>query len=278
MPKVTFVIGSPLGAASWAGIQGELNSRGVPAPLILELKSRLPSTPRGLLLYGSWARGDAHESSDLDILVLDGQYTPTPPGSHLSVSYYSEAQLRGATQTLFGLHLRRDGVVLLEVESALSATLRDLDPPDAAALLSRIANLSMVLQVRDPDLVAHLQGLTQVARYLLRSALYAQALSMGSPCFSVAEIAVRQQEPALVGLLSSHRELQPPTTRATFEDLRTRLERVVGPPPDAAYSNLEALVVSSVLEDEDLSNLALLALRSEDDEALPYAEIPKVVL
>lgn len=82
----------------------------------------------------------------------------------------------------------------------------------------------------------------------------------------------------LQGVLSSHLDLQPALTTENFADLSRRLEQLVGPPPPRTFSNLQALIVSSLEDDEDLSNLALLALRVEEDEALPYAEIPKVVL
>jgi predicted nucleotidyltransferase len=40
------------------------------------LRVRFGSRVRGLVLFGSWARGEAHEDSDVDVLVLVDRLTP----------------------------------------------------------------------------------------------------------------------------------------------------------------------------------------------------------
>src|SRR5437870_5481037 len=46
--------------------------------------------PRKVILFGSWARGDAREDSDLDLLVVcDGPFTkPSPPRYRVAGNLY----------------------------------------------------------------------------------------------------------------------------------------------------------------------------------------------
>ncbi len=52
-------------------IRSLLASLGVPTHLHVELQEKLAGTCDALLLYGSWARGDADQASDLDVLALN---------------------------------------------------------------------------------------------------------------------------------------------------------------------------------------------------------------
>ncbi len=91
------------------------------------------------------------------------------------------------------------------------------------------------------------------------------------------EIAARENDSSLRELLSSHTDEQRPPSERTFSELLERLVRIVGPIPDSAARSLEALVVEAWSVDQDLSNLALLALKT-DEEGILYSEVPKVVL
>jgi len=267
-----------LSASAARVIRRRMDSLGVPAGLVEALLPLLPASLTGVLVYGSWARGDARGVSDLDVLVLDETGISPKPDDRISLSFYSEQQLREATGTLFGFHLARDGKVVLDGQGQLGRTLAAIEPPDPEVLLEKIRRLSAVLTVNSHELASYLPGLTQVARYLLRSALYAEALKDGNPSFSVGDLAVRRDDPSLRELLSSHANEQHPASASTFAELQERLERVVGAPPDdAAGKSLEAVVVEAWPLDRDLSNLALLALGTES-EGVPYSELPKVVL
>ena len=277
MPRVHFSFSRCL-PPSQQQIRLGLADLGVPSALIEALLPLLPESTSGILVYGSYARGDARAASDLDILVLGDDFIRPEGDDRISLSFYSEQQLRDATGTLFGYHLTRDGKVLLDVNGQLSPILAAIEPPDPDELKAKIWRLSVVLTIPPAERAKHLPGMTQVARYLLRSAMYAEALRVGEPCFSVQELATRGNDPSLRELLSSHAHEQRPASEGTFSELQERLERIVGPVPDgAAASSLEALVVEAWSVDQDLSNLALLAFGA-DDEGISYSEVPKVVL
>ncbi len=260
----------------WAAIQTVLASSGVPMRLQLELKQKLDGTFDGLLLYGSWARGDADDSSDLDVIALGHTGPELEFGGDVSLSRYSEDELLKASGTLFGFHLARDGQVLFERDGRLSRILANLQAPEPGRVLARIRSLTPVLDVPAKDEGEYVEGLTQVARYLVRSALYAEALDEGQPCFSVREIAARKDDAALATVLSSHSTVRPSASPSVLADLRRRLIHVIGPLQANKYGDLHGLIEGAWEGDRDLSNFATLAL-GQDDE-LPYDELPKVVL
>ncbi len=263
--------------SEWGAITAVLGRLGVPADLQAELQEKLAGTFDGILVYGSWARGDANDASDLDVLALNfNGLVPKAQGA-VKLVLYQEDQLTKASGTLFGYHLVRDGRVLVERNAALSTILAAIQPPQPAEVLDRIRSLTPVLDVGGRDEEQYIDGLTRVARYLLRSALYAEALDGGQPCFSVREIAERKGDPALAVILSSHATVHPRSTPDVLSNLRHRLRELIGPLRRNKFKTLHGLIEGAWETDRDLSNFATLILAREDDE-LPYDELPKVVL
>lgn len=254
----------------------KLRERDVPDALIDEAWPIVEGPALGMLLYGSWARRDAGTFSDLDLLLLSDVRSGTRTTGKVSVTFYSSTQLREAHRTLYGMHLARDGCILHDSAGELSRILSTFTGPDPEDLLRRVRELGIILDVTSNDRLKYLFGLTQVARYLLRTATYALALKDGEPCFSVDELARRFRQPELANLLSSHPGVYPEPTIEVLADLTGRLTSAVGSLPVNPYSSLHALIVATSVADPDVSHLATFALGN--DESLPYSEIPKVVL
>jgi predicted nucleotidyltransferase len=249
VPRSPLTLG--LTDADWEPIEDILQSRLVPPILRAELRGKLAGRYDGLLLYGSWARGDADCESDLDTLLLNFRGMQPDRAGRVSVAKYNDVELANVSETLFGYHLVRDGVILFDRVEQLSRILESIRPPVPRAVTARIRSLSPVLDVSSDDRSKYMEGLTQVARYLLRSALYAEALGQGEPCFSVREIAERKQDPSLAIVLSSHAAVRPAAGSAVLTDLQVRLNTVIGPLLDARP--LVVLVLASL----DLVELSL---------------------
>ncbi|MEQ1699251.1 MAG: nucleotidyltransferase domain-containing protein [Ilumatobacteraceae bacterium] len=264
MPKVVVIE---------ADIVNKLTTAGVPRESAEQVTALLPRGLVGLLLYGSFARGDNVTNSDVDLLALVTHPQGSRKSGALSLSCYTPAQLSSAAGTLFGMHLARDGVIVTDTDDRLSILLHEMGEPEPNQVFERIRHLAAVL---DDTPEEHLPGRVRIARYLLRTAIYVTALASGEPCFSVRELASRLQQPELVDLLSSN-QTAPVWSSAVLEDLSLRLEREVGSLARNTHGSLRNLVVAEWYDDLDRATLGALALAS-DASPYDYAALPKVLL
>ncbi|QSE87462.1 nucleotidyltransferase domain-containing protein (plasmid) [Rhodococcus pseudokoreensis] len=233
----------------------------------------------GLLLYGSRARGDFVPSSDFDLLRFTTAWdSPTFKSGRVSVSSYTPEQLLSANGTLFGTHIQRDGRVLIERNDELTSLVAAFSPAEPDKLLERVRRYSMILNQPEAEMRSHCLGLVRLARYLLRTAIYAIAMAQGKPCFSVRELAAQYGEPRLATLLASDPEITGPGSDALLEELVSRLVVAIGPLPSHDHGSLHALAVRYWDVDRSLAALAIRAADEDDADSLDYSDLPKVLL
>lgn len=268
------------GADKWkrhTTLASALASTGLATKEIDEISGHVADDTIGLAIYGSRARGDAVPTSDFDLLQLATHPHGTLKVGRASVSAYTPEQLRSASRTLFGTHLIRDARVLYDPAGVLASVLRSLEPADPCELLARVRRYSVILDVSSGELVSKLEGLVRLARYLVRTAIYAQAMLEGEPCFSVRELASRFNEPGLATLLASDPIITGPPTLRVFEELLSRLERVLGELP---RNESDTLLATALAHWEDDRLLATMAIRAsgETSEDFDYSDLPKIML
>jgi hypothetical protein len=245
--------------------------------LAAEVLRILPESAAAVLLYGSRARGDIHQHSDVDLLVVAARHAKTRAIGSVNVTTYGQAQIENANGSLFGMHLARDAVILHDPDGWLGALLEEFRPSNPEEIMRRVRDIAVALKSDESSRATYVSGLVRLARYLLRTALYAKALDPGPPCFSISGLAERFGQPELQTLLSSHRAVQGEPSIQILDELQQRLDDVVGSVPPNPYLSLQALIVGEWGKNKDVANAALLALANDRDE-LPYAEIPRIVL
>lgn len=256
-------------------LEARLNEYGIPAATITELLQH-PTVreARSVILYGSYARGDQHPGSDVDLLLVADRPNGSRKLGIANVATYMPSQLDSARGSLFGMHLARDGRVLHDTDGMAADLLARMGTPDPIVLFERIRHLGAVLDGRSNH---YLGGRIRVARYLLRTAIYVEALAVGEPCFSVRELAERAGEPELVDILTADGENTPPPSLEVFADLVQRLHAIVGVVASNPHGDLRNLVVTEWFEDPSRASLGVLVLAGEEKE-LDYTALAKVVL
>jgi len=247
---------------------------GVPREMAEACRALTPDA-QGVLVYGSRARGDAVEGSDLDLLALVAGARPSDNIGDVNISHYTLDQLSTGVGTLFGAHLKRDARIVWDPTGNLYSAVANLGDVDTDRLLGRAKRMSELFTSPERDLPKYLEGLLREARYLLRSCLYAQAIADGSPCFSVRQLATRHQDKPLAQLLASRQPGDP-----SMDDLNeclTRLRRIIGEFPVSQHGSLEATIVNEWDRPGDLLSMAFMAL-GVTGQGSDYAEIERILL
>lgn len=247
---------------------------GVPADIVTDLPN-LPADTRGLLVYGSRARGDAVAGSDLDLLALVGTPRPSTYAGDVNVSFYTRDQLVTGIGTLFGAHLKRDSKIIWDPDNLLARAVAAMGDVDTNRLLRRAWHMSELFTTSERDLPKYLPGLLREARYLLRSCLYAQAIATGQPCFSVRELATRYDDEELARLLASRQAGE--HSADDLNDCLSRLQQILGEFPQSKNGSLEATIVNEWERPGDLLSMAFLAL-GITGQGSDYAEVEKILL
>ncbi|WP_420122381.1 nucleotidyltransferase domain-containing protein [Nakamurella sp.] len=257
-----------------AELVANLQAGGVPLHILQDLPD-LPIDADGLLIYGSRARGDAVPSSDLDMLALVRIPRTSTYSGVVNVSYYTREQLSTGIGTLFGAHLRRDSKIIWDRHGTLTEAIHLMGDVDTARLLSRARGMCELFTNLERDIPKYLPGLARQARYLLRSCLYARAIADGEPCFSVRELAVRHNDPALAELLAS-RQQREVSIDELYECL-SRLRLILSGFPQSRHGSLEATIVNCWGEHSDVLSMAFMALGATGNGS-DYAEVEKILL
>jgi len=249
----------------------------VPPEDIEDAVSLIPVQAIAILVYGSRARDDFTSMSDLDLLALVEFPVGTESRGRVHLSFYTPEQLATAAGTLYGMHLARDGVIVHDTDRAIAHLLNSMGSPDPNRALERVRRYSAILDVTPTEQATYLSGLCRMARYLLRTAIYATALLQGNACFSVRELAVRFHQPELSTLLSSDPMVHGEDSPALLNDLRLRLVEVVKDPASNPFGSLRSLIVSEWESDSELATLATLVIARQEGP-FDYVQLPKVLL
>lgn len=240
------------------------------AGVSLDVSTLVPEGALAVALFGSHARGEATESSDVDVLVLVSERAKTYSRGAVTVSPYTFPQLVGMARkgSLFVRHLMSEGHVLRDPGALLLRVYEQfVAPENYRHYLWELREVGALLAVDCEKYLELWPRMNSLAAYLVRSHVYAQLADRGDLTFSVREAELR------IGLVGVSEAVQLARSVAPNYDgflaARAVFAQLAGYEPVNPFGSTEALVVN-------LANISPLAvvlgvrLLNATGELLPY--------
>lgn len=200
---------------------------------------------RALFLYGSHARGDAQEVSDVDILQVTPTHTAPYAVGRVNVTCYTlEQLLRLARQGgLFARHLVEEALPLADPHDLLGTLKSAYVPPlDYRVVKREVCGCAPLLDVSDPQFNENTDGLISLVSYLIRTYLYATAFDNRAKSFAmghVLNLLGQQRAGSVLSNVRSRRSI------SAFAAARTFFEEITGTICQRKEGSLEAFVVNA---------------------------------
>jgi predicted nucleotidyltransferase len=197
-----------------------------------------------LLLYGSHARGDARETSDVDVLQVTPTHTAPYSIGRVNVTCYTLEQLLRIARRggLFAMHLVEEALPLADPQDVLG-TLKSayVRPVDFDELKEEVCGCAPLLDVGELEFIENTKGLSSLVSYLIRTYLYATAFHQGGRSFSMGHV---------LDLLGQHRasiilsNVRSQRSFSAFAAARTLFEELTGTMCQMMEGSLEAFIVN----------------------------------
>jgi hypothetical protein len=187
-----------------------------------------------LVLYGSHARGDGDERSDVDLLaVADGGAPSTAFGRHLNFSRYPlELVLRRARSgDLFALHLVSEGRVVFEREPVFAMIKRAFCYRSDYARGSRLASDAGWFLLHHRDRAVDEPRFNRWMAWCTRTMIVSRAATARQPVFSADGLAALAGSDGVATVIRSKRSAA--VDPAVLELFRDVLVEFGGPEPQA---------------------------------------------
>jgi hypothetical protein len=205
---------------------------------------------RAVFLYGSHARGDAQEASDVDILQVTPTHTAPYAVGRVNVTCYTLDQLlRIARQGgLFARHLVEEALPLADPYDLLGA-LRSayVHPLDYHGVKKEVCGCAPLLDVADHQFEENANSLSSLVSYLIRTYLYATAFDHGAKSFGmghVLELLGLRRASIILSNARSQRSI------SAFAAARTFFEELTGATCRRKEGSLEAFIVNASAHNE----------------------------
>jgi predicted nucleotidyltransferase len=203
-----------------------------------------------IFLYGSHARGDSQETSDVDVLQVTPTHTAPYTVGRVNVTCYTLEQLLRIARRggLFARHLIEEALPLADPQNVLG-TLRSayVRPLDYTGVKKEVCGCAPLLDVTEPQFNENAEGLSSLVSYLIRTYLYATAFDHGAMSFAMEHVLdLLGQHRARIALSSVRSQRSFPAFAAgctLFEELTgTACRRIEG--------SLEAFIVNASARNE----------------------------
>ncbi len=188
----------------------------------------LADTTSTVVLYGSQARGDSNNHSDVDILLIGDKPFSRKRQDQICISSYpAQLLIKFAREgSLFSLHLKEEAVVVSDPQNLFSSlTAEYSEPRNYDALKLELGLLANVLDVNDMQYRRSPAWLNRVGLYVLRSTLFSKFAERGEPMFSMRSISESLGDETLLKIY--RRKYKERIDYSEFCELRSCVEKTL---------------------------------------------------
>jgi hypothetical protein len=196
-----------------------------------------------VFLYGSYARGDADDASDVDVLQVTSEHTAPYAVGVLNVTCYTFHQLLRVARAggLFARHLVEEALPLFDPEDLLG-TLKSayVAPQTYDGVRRETCRCAPLLDVGKSEFNENAKGLSSLVSYLVRTYLYASAFDQGAQSFAMQQVLELLGQPRAKRILLSVRQHD----YLAFVSARELFEELTGATCYRAEGSLEAFIVN----------------------------------
>lgn len=214
-----------------------------------ETLARITSPFTAVFLYGSHARGDAEETSDVDVLQVTAVHTAPYAIGRLNVTCYTCDQLLRLAHrgSLFARHLVEEAVPLSDPKNLLgNVRSAYIAPENYVALRKEVRGCAPLLDVEESRFNENVEGLSSLVGYLARTHLYALAFDQGARSFAMRHVLELLDRQKARDILSAVRH----RTFSAFVAARELFEELTGVTCRRMEDSLEAFIVNASATNE----------------------------
>jgi Nucleotidyltransferase domain len=145
----------------------------------------------GTFLYGSYARGDFNEESDVDVIQVTPAHAAPYSAGNVNITCYTRDQLLSLAKagSLFVMHLVSEAVVLDDPSHLLDAIKSAyVQPASYAPYYEELTSALPIIAIAQTTFDQAPLAYAATASYLLRSYAYARAVESGNKSFSMRDV------------------------------------------------------------------------------------------
>jgi hypothetical protein len=237
-----------------------------------EILGTIEDTQAPLMLFGSYARKDSTDESDIDVLEVTKVRLPPYKRGRINVSPYTVHTLSYLCShgSLFVLHLLNDGIIIRDRDRRLADTLRKyISPRDYRYYRTQLRGAVPLLDCSAEFYSRKWRQLHRIAIFLLRSSCFAELAERGTPLFAMKAVArvLRDDRIEKAYFLKSCHS----PNRSLFEFTATLVAEYLHAELHNPYGSVEALLVAGGDRSRLLKALGA-RLLDDDDGADEYVD------